>query len=220
MVPCTLKKRSSTRIVRIYALVCPFENKVKYIGKTIYSLRHRLIQHMSQKSGSDAKKEWILKLKNTGNRPEIKLLEIVNPEDNWQTVEQYWISKYGLENLLNDNIGGAGGNINHHTNSIYFNQFKCFLLKNYKKNSIKNYLSVVSVFLKEIKFDRPRNITSECVLKYLERYKSPNNRNAAICALKLFYTEIIKQPHKFKNIKFDYNGYTKRRKNLCTEDAK
>lgn len=77
-------------------------------------------------------------------------------------------------------------------------------------STIKNYQSQVLLFGKHFAHvDRFRNITSDQILYYLTTKVQANTQRHAHSALKLFYTNIIKQPLKFK-----YIPYAKKEKKL------
>lgn len=58
----------------IYILICPIENKVKYIGRTIKP-EIRLKAHLTCSDGSPEKRNWIKKLKRKKLKP---IMEIVD----------------------------------------------------------------------------------------------------------------------------------------------
>jgi len=91
--------------VKIYALIDPQTNEVRYIGKTIQTLKKRLTQHLCD-GNNTYKTNWIKKLKTNGLKPKIELIELVDDSE-WVIREQYWISKYN--NLTNLTDGGESG---------------------------------------------------------------------------------------------------------------
>lgn len=97
--------------VKIYKLIDPFTNEVRYVGKTEKSLKHRLSMHIttSIKNKSKTHKEaWITQVYNRGKRPIIELIEEVNFSD-WQTKEIFWISQFNnLTNICKGGLGGTG----------------------------------------------------------------------------------------------------------------
>ena len=100
---------NATRITRIYALCDPLTDEVRYVGKTVRSLRDRLMQHRrAARRGSLPVNRWMLKhegVRLTG--PFIKLLEIVQPGADWAARERAWISEF-RPRLLNLTDGGEG----------------------------------------------------------------------------------------------------------------
>lgn len=168
--------------VKIYAIICPFTKRVKYVGKT----------------------KWILDILAKGLKPEIMLLEIVSDEIRWDVIEKKWINHFGLENLLNENIGGAGGRNGYNKNK-YVIQFEQYLSKTYSKKTVSNYVSIVDLFIRHHKEGRnPKVINIKSVVKYLNQISDTNTRKVTLSALKNFYTNIINQPSKLKFIKYGY----------------
>ena len=96
--------------VKIYTLSGP--KGVRYVGKTIQSLKDRLSGHLSSKS-NDHRGNWISSLKARGIKPTINLIDLVD-EDVWQESEMYWIKKYKDEGfiLTNTSAGGEDGGHN------------------------------------------------------------------------------------------------------------
>lgn len=97
----------TSKKAKIYALICPLNNKVVYIGKTINPLSIRLSQHLNKNIGNKRKRDWVDTLKIDGLKPRIVLLESISNDSHWNKQEIKWISKIGLNNLLNDNKGGG-----------------------------------------------------------------------------------------------------------------
>lgn len=77
-------------------------------------------------------------------------------------------------------------------------------LKNYSKNTIKNYTIQVGFFLKSFNgvFTKPSEINEQSIKDYLLQFKTRNSMCHALSALKLFYRLTIKQPMKFKYIEY------------------
>jgi integrase/recombinase XerD len=77
-------------------------------------------------------------------------------------------------------------------------------------STIKNYRSQIIKFGKHFSHvDRFRNITADQILDYLTTKIQANTQRHAHSAIKLFYTNVIKQPLKFKHI-----PYAKKEKRL------
>lgn len=189
---------------KIYGIICPISKSVKYVGKTHYSLKDRLSHHISNKKDNSKKRKWILKLLSQNMRPEICLLEIVKNGHEIDNCEKWWINKFGLNNLLNENIGGGGGRNGYNKNK-YILFFEVFLKDRYSESTVKNYLSIVSKFIKYHKEGRnPFFIRRNDIVKYLELITDANTKKIAISALKNFYSNIIKQPQKMQYIKYEY----------------
>ncbi len=95
--------------VKIYLLIDPITNEIRYVGKTIQPLKSRLSAHINEKSNCH-RSHWIEKLKRAGVNPEIVLLEEIDGAWPWQESERFWI-KYlraiGI-NLTNNTSGGDG----------------------------------------------------------------------------------------------------------------
>ncbi len=91
--------------IKIYKLLDPITNEIRYIGKTKNVLSKRYNEHIYR-----AKQEhdshvycWIRKLLKDNLKPTIELVEECT-EENWEEREQYWISYY--PNLTNISKGG------------------------------------------------------------------------------------------------------------------
>lgn len=94
--------------VKIYKLIDPNTNMVKYVGKTVASLAKRLCNHIDNAKNNKHNKHlsnWILKLLSENKKPIIELIEECNNET-WIEKEKYWISFYS--NLVNLTLGGDG----------------------------------------------------------------------------------------------------------------
>lgn len=103
------------RTVKIYCLIDPLTNDVKYVGKTEKSLEFRLHQHLIKKDNTHVRC-WIKSLKKKFEVPIIELIEEVC-ENDWVFWEKFWICQFkcwGFK-LTNLTLGGDGCNIRHHT---------------------------------------------------------------------------------------------------------
>lgn len=90
--------------VKIYKLIDPISNEVRYVGKTINSLEYRLYKHINDKPLHNTyKHNWIQSLIKLNLKPIIQLIEICDDID-WKERERYWISFYS--NLTNNTTGG------------------------------------------------------------------------------------------------------------------
>lgn len=94
--------------VYIYGLKCPEKDIIRYVGKS-KKPKSRYSSHLSH---AKAKRydnihlyRWISKLLRNDLKPELVILDTCSNE-NWKCREKEWISKIGLENLLNMNEGG------------------------------------------------------------------------------------------------------------------
>lgn len=94
---------------KIYTLKDPLTLEVRYVGKTVKSLRHRLSLHINSSLRAvkkTYKEAWITGLYSKGLKPLIELLEIAE-DDKWEEREIYWITQF--PNLTNTAPGGQGG---------------------------------------------------------------------------------------------------------------
>lgn len=96
------------RKVKIYGLFHPETDELRYIGKTVKPLSHRLSNHIYNARVTRHNKHlsnWIGSIILLGQRPVIKCLEECD-EKVWQQREMYWISIQ--PNLINLTEGGDG----------------------------------------------------------------------------------------------------------------
>lgn len=110
--------KSST--CKIYTLSSPDDDIVRYVGKTVKTLRDRLTGHVSEKR-INHRTCWIKSVVNKGVEPKIELIEEVS-NDKWQESEIYWIAQFkawGFD-LVNNAIGGVGANGYRHTENAKF----------------------------------------------------------------------------------------------------
>lgn len=92
----------------IYALHCPKSLEIRYIGQSV-NMRRRVQSHIRGDGRSHLRlTKWIKSLHNKGLAPKITILEEC---DNLDQREEYWINKFGLENLCNIKEGGHQRNI-------------------------------------------------------------------------------------------------------------
>ena len=84
----------------------------------------------------------------------------------------------------------------------YLQRFeKTLLLKNYAENTIECYKGILKLFLKN--FNRqPIRINEDEIKDYILKYNNSSTKAQLIGCLKLFYTDIIHQTNKFKNIPY------------------
>lgn len=98
----------------IYALECPLENQIKYIGKSNDPVR-RLKDHMCDFRQELKKATWIRKLKHDGKKPILVVLDEIELSK-WKFWEQWYIEYFksiGIP-LLNYNKGGNGLGVGNH----------------------------------------------------------------------------------------------------------
>ncbi len=99
-------------MIIIYTLRDPFDNQIRYVGKTKNKLKHRLNQHCCKQNLQNKSHSihWIKTILNLGVKPIIEELDSVD-EANWEFFEKYWIEQliqWGF-NLTNLTIGGESG---------------------------------------------------------------------------------------------------------------
>lgn len=73
--------------------------------------------------------------------------------------------------------------------------------KRYSSNSISSYLSAVGKFVRHFRRS-PRNITVAEIRAYLTKIVSNATQRHATCALRILYTEVVKQPQKALKIEY------------------
>lgn len=98
--------------VTIYGLYTDKNDTIRYIGKTKFSLKKRLHEHVKNKDSSKThKNHWINKSLENNEKILIKIIEVCD-KDNWQEREIFWISKLKNKNkLTNLSQGGEGGHL-------------------------------------------------------------------------------------------------------------
>ncbi len=99
---------TETTITKIYVLLDK-NNVVRYVGKTIKSLEHRLRLHLCDaKRENNHRANWIRKCLSEGYAPTIQLIEEVGGDGCEK--EMYWIKFFREEglNLVNVTDGGDG----------------------------------------------------------------------------------------------------------------
>lgn len=112
----------------IYALVDPVTGALRYVGKSVISLKARLSNHeYKARSGRTTTPtgDWIRGLQSVGLHPQIRLLE--ETTGRWQDVERTWIRRLRAEghDLLNLYDGGNGA----HTRASLAPEFAALLGK-------------------------------------------------------------------------------------------
>lgn len=95
--------------VKIYILVDPRDNAIRYVGKTTQKLSTRLSAHLRENSKCH-RCNWIKNLKACDLKPRIVVLEELCGEWPWQEAEKFWIKflKLNGHNLTNNTSGGDG----------------------------------------------------------------------------------------------------------------
>jgi len=105
-------------MVNIYKLIHPETLEVRYVGKTVESLKRRLSKHINNRMNNSKVNKWIRKLIRNKQYPIIELIEQTT-DDVWIEREMYWIDYYRQKNcnLMNITPGGECGSLNYtHTN--------------------------------------------------------------------------------------------------------
>lgn len=75
--------------------------------------------------------------------------------------------------------------------------------KGYRKNSIENYMSYCSVFLKAFKErECPKHVSEQDIKDFLRGFTEHNTQRAYHSAIKAFYKYVVKQPNKFKWVEY------------------
>jgi hypothetical protein len=98
-------------VTKIYGLVDPQTQELRYVGKTVTSLVKRRDAHFTgvkRAAKITRKVAWLLTL--GGARPEVFEIESVG-DQNWKESEKFWLAYYrsiGCD-LVNESLGGAGG---------------------------------------------------------------------------------------------------------------
>lgn len=99
-------------MVFIYGLVCPIEEVIRYIGKSV-SPEKRFIAHLSgarRMSYDHHTARWIRKLDSEGLKPSLVILQELTTDQDWRSAERGWISKAVTCGwpLTNSTAGGEG----------------------------------------------------------------------------------------------------------------
>jgi hypothetical protein len=116
-VTCGDAQLGASRVTRIYALRCPKDGGVRYVGKTIFSIEKRLSQHIAKSINEKSREynthrsRWIRSLIADGLRPIAEHVE--DAFEDWVGRETYWIEWYrnvgaALTNLTDGGQGASG----------------------------------------------------------------------------------------------------------------
>lgn len=100
--------------IKIYKLIDPITDEVRYIGKTIQTLNNRLRRHVYDANrlteNKSHKNNWIRLLLKKNLKPKIELIEENIDIDKWGEVEIMYIKKFrGLGYDLTNNTNGGEG---------------------------------------------------------------------------------------------------------------
>jgi hypothetical protein len=104
------------RMTSIYVLRDPRTNEVRYVGKTVKSLRARLSGHLyCAKTKNTYRDRWVMSLLDAGIVPAIEAIELAG--ENWADRESYWIAHFRQlgARLANHTDGGEGAPGHVHT---------------------------------------------------------------------------------------------------------
>lgn len=175
--------------MKIYALKCPREKRIRYIGKT-NNIERRLYQHI-WKAKKEGRKEhlyaWIKSLLNENKKPEVIILEDnLNPKEAIER-EIFWISQY--KNLLNMDRGGKGWGIG---NQIWRGRKHCKKYKIEMSKKMKNHEVSVETRKKMSKAKRKNRGNSD--------YKSKLNRGIEAKKVIVYDYETKKKLYTFDSI--------------------
>jgi len=96
----------------IYTLKDPFTNEIRYVGKTTdKNFNNRLKSHRNPHIRADKnqhKLNWLKSIKQKGGLP---IMEVLDTTDNdWQLLEQYWISQFKAWGFKLVNYSDGGDN--------------------------------------------------------------------------------------------------------------
>jgi hypothetical protein len=85
----------------IYALIDPSDKYIGYIGKS-KNIQERYSQHLKSK-GSDKKSEWVSSIIESGNTPELEIIEECD-EEYLDEREKYWIEFHSENNDIQNEV--------------------------------------------------------------------------------------------------------------------
>lgn len=94
----------------IYTLSDPDTKEIRYVGKTVKSLKSRLSNHIyTSKKFNNYRCNWIQSILNRGKKPLIDVIDSCLWEES-QELETYWIAQFKAWNfnLVNATNGGEG----------------------------------------------------------------------------------------------------------------
>lgn len=98
------------RPVNIYALSDPETGAIRYVGKTMRTLKRRLGDHIYfSKEGRCYSSHWVKSLVRKGVIPVITLIEVCN-ENNWKEREKFWINEMRKTCKLTNTLDGEFSN--------------------------------------------------------------------------------------------------------------
>jgi hypothetical protein len=104
-----MRKTYTPRVYKIYALIDPRNEMIKYIGLTSKTLDKRLHWHLKSAHKKNKKLNWIRFLINNNLNIKIILIEDNLSKNEASEKEQYYIKLYSKNNLKNSTSGGEVG---------------------------------------------------------------------------------------------------------------
>lgn len=93
-------------MIKIYGLICPLSNQIRYVGRTAKKLNVRLAEHLREGKSITKKQKWILILKEKELKPKAIVLCYAD-KSNWIEKEKEYINllrKTGLD--LTNTVNG------------------------------------------------------------------------------------------------------------------
>lgn len=99
-------------MIKIYTLASSISpNNIKYVGKTKFSLKQRLSEHLYYAKRKNGKTpNWVKNQLDLGNTIIIELIEEVEEAD-WENSEMYWIEQFKQWGFELKNILPGGNNL-------------------------------------------------------------------------------------------------------------
>lgn len=101
------------RTIKFYTLADPTTKEIRYVGKTVAKLEYRLAGHICEARAGNIKSHrnsWIRGILSKSLKPVVELIEEIEEIDEWEIIEQFWISQFkawGFR-LVNMTDGGDG----------------------------------------------------------------------------------------------------------------
>lgn len=201
----------------IYTLEDPDTKSVRYVGKTVSPLKHRLSQHLTDTRGRTHKNNWIKQLLSNGKYPIIRIVDIV-PWGISAEEEILWISYFSQHfNLTNLSFGGEGALGNKKTLE-QIAKLRISLLKN--SRSVHQY-TLDGVYIQtfnscseaaEYYKLRRENINQCCLLRkkshggFIWSYKQKNEFSIE---------EYTHKPKDYKTMNLTNNSFVKKKRKVC-----
>lgn len=165
-------------MIKIYTLIDPRTNKIRYIGQTKQKLKDRLNGHLTDSRlfrYNFPKCEWIQELENEDLLPLIVEIECVKNKDADER-EKYWINKYRkTEDLLNLTIGSTHSRIQEYKKIYAINRYT-------KERLIFNSYREAAKYINTTKENVTKAVYSHKALKdfYWSKTEFPKNWEAPI----------------------------------------